>query len=235
MNHDLLVEQMFQMLISGDRAMARRVSEAAFDNGICPRKMALDVYWPMLDNVYNLHRQDQISQLAQQYATRTLSALIAQVQPRYELKESLDRSVCMFCGSSELEDLSGRMVADILESEGYDVRFGGGNIAYDDILAEIHERKPDVLLMFASGPQDAPMIRQLIDHVRSINAHPEMQIVVGGGIFNRAPGLAEEIGADLWATDPTDLLEQLEDGVGVRADLSERTVGRTRGQQANAA
>ena len=79
------------------------------------------------------------------------------------------------------------------------------------------------------------MIRQMIDHIRSINAHPEMQIVVGGGIFNRAPGLAEEIGADLWATDPTDLLEQLELGVGVRADLSERTVGRTRRQQSTAA
>ena len=32
-----------------------------------------------------------------------------------------------------------------------------------------------------------------------------MQIVVGGGIFNRAAGLAEEIGADLWATGPDDL------------------------------
>ena len=72
------------------------------------------------------------------------------------------------------------------------------------------------------------MIRQLIDHVRSINAHPEMQIIVGGGVFNRAPGLAEEIGADLWANDPIDLLDQLENAAEVRADLSERTVGRSR-------
>jgi hypothetical protein len=36
-----------------------------------------------------------------------------------------------------------------------------------------------------------------------------MQIVVGGGIFNRAPGLAEEIGADVCAASPNDLLEKL--------------------------
>ena len=235
MNQELLIEQMFQMLVSGDRAMARRVSETAFDNGISAQQMTLDIYWPLLENVYTMYRQDQITQLAQQYATRTLSSLIAQAQPHYEVKESRDRSICMFCGNSELEDLSGRLVADILESEGYNVRFGGGNINYDDILAEIHGRQPEVLLLFASGPQDAPMIRQLIDHIRSINAYPNMQIVVGGGIFNRAPGLAEEIGADLWATDPTDLLNQLENNEHVRADLSERTVGRTRNEKVVAA
>lgn len=228
MNHELLIEQMFQVLVSGDRRLARTVSDAAYEHGIPAQKMTLEVYWPLLDTVYTLYRQDRITRLAQQYATRTLSALISQAQLRYEMKQERERNICMFCGSSELEDLSGRLVADLLESEGYGVRFGGGDIAMDDILEEIHGQKPDVLLMFASGPKDAPMIRQLIDHVRSINAHPEMQIIVGGGVFNRAPGLAEEIGADLWANDPIDLLDQLENAAEVRADLSERTVGRSR-------
>ena len=228
MNHELLIEQMFRVLVSGDRRLARTVSDAAYEHGIPAQKMTLEVYWPLLDTVYTLYRQDRITRLAQQYATRTLSALISQAQLRYEIKQERERNICMFCGSSELEDLSGRLVADLLESEGYGVRFGGGDIAMDDILEEIHGQKPDVLLMFASGPKDAPMIRQLIDHVRSINAHPEMQIIVGGGVFNRAPGLAEEIGADLWANDPIDLLDQLENAAEVRADLSERTVGRSR-------
>jgi len=228
MNHELLVEQMFQVLISGDRAFARKIADTAFDTGIPAEQMTLEIYWPLLDTVHSLYRQDRITKLAQQYATRTLSSLIAQAQPRYEVKVERERNVCMFCGPSELEDLSGQLVADMLEADGYGVRFGGGQIAKDDILEELHSQKPDVLLIFAAGAQDAPMIRQLIDHVRSINAHPEMQIIVGGGIFNRAPGLAEEIGADLWASDPMDLLDQLENNAEVRADLSERTVGKSR-------
>jgi hypothetical protein len=43
-----------------------------------------------------------------------------------------------------------------------------------------------------------------------------MQIVVGGGIFNRAPGLAEEIGADVAAESPRDLLEKLVSEAGTR-------------------
>jgi methanogenic corrinoid protein MtbC1 len=228
MNHELLVEQMFQVLVSGDRAFARKIADTAFDSGIPAEQMTLEIYWPLLDTVYTLYRQDRITKLAQQYATRTLSALIAQAQPRYELKAARNRSICMFCGPAELEDLSGRLVADLIEAEGYGVRFGGGAIAQDDILEELHGQKPDVLLFFASGPKDAPMIRQMIDQIRTINAHPQMQIVVGGGIFNRAPGLAEEIGADLWATDPMDLLDQLENHADVRADLSGRTVGKAR-------
>jgi hypothetical protein len=43
-----------------------------------------------------------------------------------------------------------------------------------------------------------------------------MQIAVGGGIFNRAPGLDEEIGADLSATSPRDLLDKLVSGTHSR-------------------
>ena len=190
------------------------------------------MFWPTLNNITTLYRQDQLTRLAQQYATRSLSSLMAQVQSRYEIGEDRNRSICMFCGPDQLDDLAAQLVADLLEADGYTVYFGGGNIAHDDILAEVHERKPDVLLMFSAGGSDAPGLRQLIDHVRSINALPDMQIVVGGGLFNRAPGLAEEIGADLWATGPEDLMDQLVQYPDVRADLEERTVGRGRTQAA---
>jgi hypothetical protein len=55
-----------------------------------------------------------------------------------------------------------------------------------------------------------------------------MQIVVGGGVFNRAEGLAEEIGADLWARTPRELLDKLVQHSTRRATAEQRTVGRGR-------
>ncbi|MBC03532.1 MAG: hypothetical protein CMJ34_09570 [Phycisphaerae bacterium] len=226
MNTDLFIENLFSTLISGERNASRRLVDAAFDHGIDAGTLAREVFWPTLNNITTLYRQDSITRLAQQYATRSLSTMISQVQPHYEIAESRNRTICMFCGPDELDDLAARLTADLLEADGYTVFFGGGNIAHDDILAEVHERKPDVLLMFSAGGADAPGLRQLIDHVRGINALPDMQIVVGGGIFNRAPGLAEEIGADLWASSPEELMDQLHQYPDARADLDERTVGR---------
>ena len=226
MNTDLFIESLFASLVSGNRNASRRLVETAIDHDISADIIAREVFWPTINNITTLYRQDQMTRLAQQYATRALSGLISQNQDRYEAKPARGRSICMFCGPNELDDLSGRLIADLLEADGYEVTYGGGNIADDDIMAEVHERRPDILLMFSSGGSDAPGIRQLIDQIRGINAIPEMQIVVGGGIFNRAPGLAEEIGADLWATGPEDLMEQLEAYPEVRANLDDRTVGR---------
>ena len=232
MNTDLFIENLFSTLISGERNASRRLVDAAFDHGIDAGTPAREVFWPTLNNITTLYRQDSITRLAQQYATRSLSTMISQVQPHYEVAESRNRTICMFCGPDELDDLAARLTADLLEADGYTVFFGGGNIAHDDIMAEVHERKPDVLLMFSAGGADAPGLRQLIDHVRGINALPDMQIVVGGGIFNRAPGLAEEIGADLWATGPEELMDQLHQYPDARADLEERTVGRGKAKAA---
>ena len=50
----------------------------------------------------------------------------------------------------------------------------------------------------------------------------------GGGVFNRAEGLAEEIGADLWATTPRELIEKMCTQADRRATAEQRTVGRNR-------
>jgi methanogenic corrinoid protein MtbC1 len=216
--HDL-EQQLFQALVSGDRQSCRRLVAEATES-VGATELAREVYWSVLDTMNTLFRNDQISMLSYQYGTRLLRSLVDQAQAGYEQGTRRDRTICMFCGESEADDLAAQLVADLAEADGYDVFFGGSGIANDEILAEVNQRRPDVLLLFSSGPRDAPNIRELIDHVRGVNACPQMQIVVGGGIFNRAPGLAEEIGADLWATSPRELLSVLESMQDVRSELA---------------
>jgi methanogenic corrinoid protein MtbC1 len=198
------------------------------DEGVTAEELAQEVYWPALDILADLFRADELSTLAHHYATRLLRSLVDQAQANYTQKPRRDRTVLMFCGSSEADELAGQLVADLCEADGYVIWFGGGGVAGDEILAEVGARDPDVLLMFASAPTDAPEIRQLIDTIRGIDAVPDLQIVVGGGVFNRAEGLAEEIGADLWARNPAELLQRLVEEPQRRATPDQRTVGRHR-------
>jgi hypothetical protein len=55
-----------------------------------------------------------------------------------------------------------------------------------------------------------------------------MQIVVGGGVFNRAEGLAEEIGADLWASDPLDLIDLMVEQAYARAKAPQAAAAKKR-------
>jgi methanogenic corrinoid protein MtbC1 len=227
-NQEILVERFFQMLISGDRTSSRSIVQETEEQGLSAEDLVHDVYWPVLEMINNLFRADQLTTLAHHYATRLLGGLVNQAQSRYEQKERRGRKILMFSGAGEAEELAGQMAADIIEAGGYDVYFGGGGVANDEILEEVGTQRPHVLLMFASARGDAPNIRQLIDSIRGVGACPDMQIVVGGGVFNRAEGLAEEIGADLWARTPNDLIERLESDPARRASEEQRTVGRNR-------
>ena len=232
MDTEMMTEQLFPMLITGDRAAARSVVNTWLDEGMTPESLTQEAYWPLLEMINTLYRNDQLTNLAHHYATRLLRNLVDQSQARYTMQERTGKRVMLFCGATEADDLAAQIVADLIEARGYDVCFGGGGIAWDEILQETSESKPDVLLLFSSSAQDAPNIRVLIDTVREIGACPDMQIVLGGGIFNRAEGLAEEIGADLWATTPTELITKLDQEPERRATPEQRTVGQ---QRANAA
>jgi methanogenic corrinoid protein MtbC1 len=233
-NAELIVERLFQSLICGDRAQARQIiHEAVSSSGCTPEDLTHQVYWPALEMITTLYRSDQLTALAHHYATRLLRTLVDQVQARYTQYPRRNKKIIMFSGPSEQDELAGQLVADMIEADGYEVYFAGGGIANDEILSEVGEQRPDILLMFASAPTDAPNIRQLIDTIRGINACPNMQIVVGGGVFNRAPGLAEEIGADLWARSPEELIDKLTTGSTRRATAEQRTVGRNRKPNAN--
>ena len=228
MNEELLIEQLFSTLISGNRVEARKLADETLSSGATSEELTHDVYWPTLEMITKLYRADQLTCLAHHYATRLLRSMVDQAQIGYTQNTRRNTKVVMFCGPGEMDELAAQIVADLAEADGYEVYFGGGGIANDEILAEVGEQRPDILLMFSSAPSDAPHIRQLIDSIRGVGACPQMQIVVGGGVFNRAEGLAEEIGADLWARSPRELLDKLVEQKERRATPEQRTVGRTR-------
>lgn len=215
-NFDRVNEQLLSLLVSGERRAARQLVDAVYSAGVEAETVSKEVFWPLLESISTLYRKDQLTTLSHHYASRLLRMLVDQAQARYTNQGLRGKRIAMFCGASETEELAGQMVADLLEADGYDITFAGGGVANDEIREELGEREPDILLLFASSAKDAPSIRGLIDEIRENGAYTGMQIVVGGGIFNRAPGLAEEIGADVCASSPRDLLEKLVSEAGAR-------------------
>ena len=100
------------------------------------------------------------------------------------------------------------MMADLFESDCWEVRLLGGRLNNDEIMEFIHVYAPDILLIYGCEPKQAPVVRKLIDHVKDINAWPNMRIMLSGGIFNRADCLWEEMGADLFAATAVEAVEQ---------------------------
>lgn len=232
MKSEQVIDRFFETLIAGDRPAARAAVAEARKSGSDPQTMIDELFWPTYQMIDRLFRSDQLASLNHHMAVRLLRVLVDQNAAHLNCTASRGRSVFAVCGPNEGEELAAQMALDVLEGNGFGVTFAGSKIANDEVLARVNEEKPDVLLLFASASEDLPLIRQLIDMIREIGSCPNMQIAVGGGVFNRADGLAEEIGADAWASSPMELVDVLVNEPSRRAVAAQRTVGRTRRKKA---
>ena len=227
---DALLERFFNALISGQRADARAVVDELIEADCPPAKILSHLFWPTLEQIQKLYRADQLSEMSHHYATRLLRMLADQMQLRLTAAASRGKRVLVVCGPAEPEELSAQMTADLLEAEGYEVFFAGGGVANDEIVDQIGALDADVLCVFGATPSIVPFTRLLIDSLHETGVCPKLQIAVGGGVFNRAEGLAEEIGADVWATDPVEMVEMISEFPDQRMGDDQRTVGRKRRQ-----
>lgn len=231
---NVLLERFFNALISGDRASARGIVDQALEADCPGERILTHLCWPVLEQIQTLHRHDQLSDLAYHYATRLLRQITDQLQLRLEAQEPRGTVTLVCCGDEAAEEIAGQMAADLLEAAGYTVYFCGGGVANDEIVEQLAAVNADKLVIFGAVPATVPETRLLIDRLHDIGACPKLQIIVGGGVFNRADGLAEEIGADLWAKDPAELVETINAEPERRMPADQRTVGRRRRPSANA-
>ncbi len=213
MNTEMLVERLYESLINGDRVASRTLVQSTVDAGMSAEAVLSDVYWPIHEMLERYHRADHISLVSYHLGTRLLRTLVDQAAGRLHIPQVRGQTLMAFCGPAQGEELGAQIAVDLLEAAGYDVTFGGGGVPADEIMAQVHARRPDVLLMFASAASDLPGIRTIIDQLREIGAARGTRMVVGGGVFTRAEGLADEIGIETCADSPADLVALLTDEV----------------------
>ena len=215
-------------LLAGDRNACRQIITDALAAGADASMLLTSLIWPAMEHVQGMYREDRISQSSLNLATRLNRTLTDQIAAQLQRKPSNGRSALIFCGDAEPEELGGQITTDLFEAEGWTVRFAGGGVPEDEVLKLIGEQRPNLLILFGTLPSGMPAVRKLIDYLREVNSCPNMQILCCGGIYKRAEGLAEEIGADLYAPDASTALEVATLNPTRKATVDQQTVGRTR-------
>ncbi|MFH1615651.1 MAG: B12-binding domain-containing protein [Planctomycetota bacterium] len=196
---EMMMERYLRALLEGDRARCRAVVEEILQSGTPANQVYADLIWPIMIEIEKLVRADRINSAQESMATRINRTIVDQLQNKLPRKTCREKTIVIVSAPRESSELGAQMTADLFESDGWNVRFLGGGVNNDDILAFVHNERPQVLLIYGTEPRCAPDVRHLIDTIRSVNAFPLMQIMLSGGVFNRADGLWQEIGADLFA------------------------------------
>ena len=201
-----LFKQYLEHLFSGNRSSARELLFDANDRGFGSERLLTHIIWPAMEQIERLYREDRISKISEHIATRINRMLANQIQRVLRKNPQDGRRIVVVCGEDERPELGAQIMTDLFEAQGWTVWFVGGGVANDEILKFVGQVNPDILMVHSSLPTEVPNVRKLIKMIREVGICEKMQIMVCGGIYNRAEDLADEIKADLFAHDPKDAL-----------------------------
>ncbi len=190
-----------QALLAGDRQAALGVALRAVEEGMDVRDVYVENLQESLYEVGRRWESNQISVAAEHLATAITQLVIARLYEFLPRPVATRGRVVLTGVEGELHQVGGHMVADGLESDGWDVRFLGTDVPAPDVLTAISEYRPEVLGISCTMLQNLPKVAFLIGAVRASFGTSAPRVVVGGRAFREAPAKAAEVGADDWAPD----------------------------------
>lgn len=206
------LQKYLEAILSGNRRLCRDVIEDTLHNNHASiMSLYSEVIWPTMLEIERLYKNDCISSAQEHLAGRINRSIVDQLQNKLPRQPENYKKVVICTASAESGELGGQIISDMFESAGWEVRFLGGGMTNDDILEFINQTGPDCFVIYGTTGSQAPDVRAIIDRIREVNAWPNMKIILSGGIFARAEGLWEEIGADMFAETAVQAVELASD------------------------
>jgi methanogenic corrinoid protein MtbC1 len=164
--------------LAGDRARALSVILDAVRSGLSPRELQLHVIAGAQREIGRMWELNQVSIAQEHLATAIAQLALAQLYGHGAVAAPTGWTVLLACVEGEMHDLGPRIAADVLEAEGYDVRFLGANVPTESLVDLASRMKPDVICLSATMLFHLPALRQAVKAVRE--ALPDVHLLAGG-------------------------------------------------------
>lgn len=205
-----LLESYMTPLLAGNRMACRTMVWEEVTKSKNAECLYRDLLWLAMERVEMLYRGDRINAATEHMATRINRVVADQLQVHLPRASQNGKTIVILCADGEPEELGAQIVSDLFESRGWVVFFLGSGVPNDEVYSLIGQVRPELLLVFGTKPQGVPGIRHMIDMIRAIGVNPTMNIMVSGGVYNRADGLWKEVDADLTAKNAAEAIVMAE-------------------------
>lgn len=190
-----------EAILAGRRQDAVDTALGAVERGMDVRDVYVDVLQEALYEVGRRWQAGRISVATEHLATAITQLVVARLYERLPRPEAVRGRVVLTGVEGESHQLGGNMVADALESDGWEVRFLGTDVPTPDVLGALSEHRAGVLAISCTIQPNLPKVSFLVGAVRATFREACPRILVGGGAFRASPGAALEVGADACAVD----------------------------------
>ena len=199
-----LKEKYLRAQLAGDRREAVRVVvEEGLGGGASVVDLQAQVIGAAQDEIGRLWQLNVVT-IAQEHMATAISHLtLAALFERARVAKSTGKKILIACVEGELHDLPARLAGDLLEIEGFDIRFLGANVPHDDLVSMVREEKPHLIGLSVTMSFNLPSLRTAVSMLRAVTTAP---IFAGGHALSWSPGLEQELDIHPAGSTPNDVL-----------------------------
>ena len=181
MINENLYNNYLSALLAGRRAECRQIVQELLDAGIEVKTLYSHLFQRSMYRVGELWENNRITVANEHLATSITESLLNLVYPAVFDTERIGKKAVISCSANEFHQVGGKMVADILELNGWDGHFLGANTPTDDMSQFIAETKPDLVGLSLSILSNMDHLKRAIEMVRS--DFPNTDLLIGGQAF----------------------------------------------------
>jgi methanogenic corrinoid protein MtbC1 len=169
----------------------------------------VDVIQPSQYRVGELWESGKISVATEHLATATNSYVATNCYaPLARITTGGPRAL-IACTPEEMHELGPRMLADLLECDGWDVDFYGTSMPARELIGAIRERTPRFVGLSAALVMHLGSVKRTIAAIHAALGDETPPIIVGGNAFRGDGELWRQVGADMYAADASAAVEML--------------------------
>ncbi|MBV9789188.1 MAG: cobalamin-dependent protein [Chloroflexi bacterium] len=182
-------------LRNGDEFAAQQVISEAQSAGVDSTAIYLKIFAPSMVTIGELWEQNELSVAEEHLATSITERLIGQMSPSFSAQQAAGEPgrVVMGCVAGERHVLGLRMLADIFRKQGWRVLYLGADVPNHDWTRLVARFNADLVAISACAERHETQLTELIGDLRTAN--PLLEVLIGGGCFDRDQNLWRKVGA----------------------------------------
>jgi MerR family transcriptional regulator, light-induced transcriptional regulator len=188
-------------VLACDTFAARQIAEAAVHGPDDMRGFYLQVLQPTMYEIGRRWQTGDLSVAHEHLASAIAGRVMASFYVRHLNRRPTGGRAVITASPNELHELGARMVADLLELDGWDTAFLGADTPADELIQLLRARSCDLLGVSVTMPFNLDKVAALIRSIRAVPELASLKIMIGGGAFRLAPGVKDTVQADGYAED----------------------------------
>ncbi len=156
----------------------------------------LQVIQPAMYRIGKLWEDGEISVAQEHLASAIVSRVMASLYPRFIMLEQNKGKAVVTAAPNEFHEIGPRMVADLLEINGWDIDYLGANTPVHDLLDLLKDKHHFFLAISVGMPFNIDRTSEIITAVKDTPSLKDTRIMLGGHSIFMNPHLNEKIKAD---------------------------------------